>query len=338
MHPRFRSPHLGKRRFLRPRGDAPSSTSTSAPTTSVPPPTRRCTRNQLIRRLIGGGSSAHAEMHPALRVSGSVSEWFLRPRGDAPALGELTAIFSSVPPPTRRCTRVPARRGRRGGGSSAHAEMHPRERRSRVLLHRFLRPRGDAPSLRARSLTAERVPPPTRRCTARDRCHSRRSSGSSAHAEMHLCSRAFSSRSVWFLRPRGDAPTRFLASNLKIWVPPPTRRCTFHRPSDLGRLRGSSAHAEMHRGPTDRCTFAEGFLRPRGDAPGTNSIAADAWSVPPPTRRCTRTRRDDPRLRNGSSAHAEMHPPVSRRRLLPDGFLRPRGDAPVTPPPLAVIV
>ncbi len=113
-------------------------------------------------------------------------------------------------------------------------------------------------------------------------------------------------------------------------VPPPTRRCTAAADRAAPGVAGSSAHAEMHPRPLPRPHRRAGFLRPRGDAPD-HSLGVEVCSpVPPPTRRCTLREQRRARERNGSSAHAEMHPRVRAMGLTRSGFLRPRGDAPRT--------
>ena len=57
------------RRLLRPRGDAPRSGSRSVSSRRAPPPTRRCAVLGVNRQEHGCGSSAHAEMRPAITTS-----------------------------------------------------------------------------------------------------------------------------------------------------------------------------------------------------------------------------------------------------------------------------
>ncbi len=262
---------------------------------------------------------------------------FLRPRGDAPYREYLAPPAPWVPPPTRRCTRRPQPLQRSHEGSSAHAEMHRVRRDTTRTSSGFLRPRGDAPRDHRSRHAEEAVPPPTRRCTLALRDAGPRSTGSSAHAEMHPSTRNPRRLSGGFLRPRGDAPEHPKPAKAFRGVPPPTRRCTrVHRTRGDHRA-GSSAHAEMHRSPEGSPSSRTRFLRPRGDAPAWDWLAVEPTRVPPPTRRCTL---DPPVVlsrRVGSSAHAEMHlnlaiDPGTRAR-----FLRPRGDAPLIACPLALL-
>ncbi len=111
-------------------------------------------------------------------------------------------------------------------------------------------------------------------------------------------------------------------------VPPPTRRCTGPLTSVADRAHGSSAHAEMHPAQPQHAAPRAGFLRPRGDAPGTCASDVDHPEVPPPTRRCTGRGAFRGREGTGSSAHAEMHRRRGPGRCPRPRFLRPRGDAP----------
>ncbi len=185
MHPAADIATYPWHRFLRPRGDAPEPSSRAFIRRRVPPPTRRCTRSTRSPMRSACGSSAHAEMHPTRLTTCAGRPRFLRPRGDAPVGTVSASRRSTVPPPTRRCTRrLRARTGSRRG-SSAHAEMHLHHPRQRTTSRWFLRPRGDAPGRRWSPRACSRVPPPTRRCTAVPRASRRVPGGSSAHAEMH---------------------------------------------------------------------------------------------------------------------------------------------------------
>ncbi len=308
MHPRRRPSSRQLAGFLRPRGDAPERASPSARAQWVPPPTRRCTRRRASSPRSPSGSSAHAEMHRCADRDVGRAVGFLRPRGDAPHPMSVSNREVEVPPPTRRCTRAFDDGGRVLGGSSAHAEMHRRRLPRRDVGQRFLRPRGDAPATIIVSKRAAGVPPPTRRCTRGDPETEGEHRGSSAHAEMHPGPGARRRARARFLRPRGDAPVLRSVVDTAQAVPPPTRRCTHDRTRRIDRALGSSAHAEMHpaglRQQTPRCRF----LRPRGDAPGTSLQQPIQGAVPPPTRRCTPSARRAHPPREGSSAHAEMHP------------------------------
>jgi len=216
-----------------------------------------------------------------------------------------------------------------GAGSSAHAEMRRSTSGAQALRKRFLRPRGDAPDSGHESLRFNKVPPPTRRCAGPRRAWRRSHGGSSAHAEMRLIVWIAFAQRLWFLRPRGDAPTHPTVKPIALMVPPPTRRCAVTADPACDVRAGSSAHAEMRLRARNLRPDGRGFLRPRGDAPTEFTTMANDILVPPPTRRCAAGALARNPLDAGSSAHAEMRrlwrsPRASRR-----GFLRPRGDAPV---------
>ncbi len=145
MHPTTSVRRSGRRRFLRPRGDAPVARLQRRLAPAVPPPTRRCTDQRLPIARLAHGSSAHAEMHRDRARPRRGGARFLRPRGDAPVEALSRGLQLLVPPPTRRCTHDVGAQRLCPSGSSAHAEMHPRRRASVRPPRRFLRPRGDAP-------------------------------------------------------------------------------------------------------------------------------------------------------------------------------------------------
>ena len=152
MRPGGSSTSTTRSGLLRPRGDAPLLAVTFESRERAPPPTRRCAPRDLQRVCSGAGSSAHAEMRPRSRIGGSGEGGLLRPRGDAPPSAQRTARRATAPPPTRRCAHdgvgvsatipgspPPTRRCALAGhaqlepghGSSAHAEMRPRQVRLR---------------------------------------------------------------------------------------------------------------------------------------------------------------------------------------------------------------
>ena len=328
MRPRSTSTPRVSFGFLRSRGDAPHRRSSRPRARAVPPLTRRCAPRADARAVVLGGSSAHAEMRPRVMAFCCVFRRFLRSRGDAPGARTRQDDRSGVPPLTRRCANTRGEGRPACSGSSAHAEMRPFHARGALVRVRFLRSRGDAPAAAAACSSSSVVPPLTRRCAPKT--HRRRAvgSGSSAHAEMRPCEEIDAELAVRFLRSRGDAPAGRGDRSGRIRVPPLTRRCAPRPPALPCAPRGSSAHAEMRR---RRCTSASGvtgFLRSRGDAPGTGSLVTVTEGVPPLTRRCARERAVEESSGKGSSAHAEMRPrPLLPRRRAPR-FLRSRGDAP----------
>ena len=72
-------------------------------------------------------------------------------------------------------------------------------------------------------------------------------------------------------------------------------------------------------------------FRARGDAPLPGPAHPGAQSVPPRTRRCTLDLEFEAGEACGSSAHAEMHPPLADYSARAARFLRARGDAPSGP-------
>ena len=159
MRPRLISAMLMWCWFLRSRGDAPKH--------AVPPLARRCAFRATTIATVIPGSSARAEMR-LIRLSRVVSRlWFLRSRGDAPAVdgrsdapgGGLcsrgdapTTLFdvsglSWVPPLARRCAARGLLVTAWSYGSSARAEMRLGVSCKRLCAWLFLRSRGDAPYL-----------------------------------------------------------------------------------------------------------------------------------------------------------------------------------------------
>ena len=108
MRPTRRSPVAARAGFLRSRGDAPEDGTGHALEERVPPLTRRCARPRARGCAHRPGSSAHAEMRPAVSVFTTPRKRFLRSRGDAPPANERIERWKPVPPLTRRCARLPA--------------------------------------------------------------------------------------------------------------------------------------------------------------------------------------------------------------------------------------
>ena len=329
MRPSARRARMGRRRLLRPRGDAPPKRRRPRRKPRAPPPTRRCARDPTRDASSPPGSSAHAEMRPVCIPFEHGGPRLLRPRGDAPRLSRAFRACRGAPPPTRRCAVRLSRRPPHAAGSSAHAEMRPPADCGSGRRLWLLRPRGDAPRFRADLSVGVEAPPPTRRCArpAHDRAGA--SCGSSAHAEMRPRRGRRRSARARLLRPRGDAPFERTASGGLRMAPPPTRRCARRSAATSFESSGSSAHAEMRPRSRSPAPQARGLLRPRGDAPRSIISGRVGGKAPPPTRRCAPAALAEHVAGDGSSAHAEMRPDQGEEHVHEDRLLRPRGDAPV---------
>ena len=172
--------------------------------------------------------------------------------------------------------------------------------------------------------------------------------GSSAHAEIDPQPFIPSRWQAWLLRTRGDRPVLFpwgghphrapphtrrstrqsLRWTIRRKAPPHTRRSTrVYRYGRVG-LAGSSAHAEIDPSLWDQGLGSPRLLRTRGDRPPAASSSCLVQEAPPHTRRSTLR---IPRARSalfGSSAHAEIDPPLCSLVRLVSGLLRTRGDRP----------
>ncbi len=219
----------------------------------------------------------------------------------------LRVEATMAPPPTRRSTGRRRRMLRRGAGSSAHAEINPRNAAPATSSTWLLRPRGDQPFQEMASRGTMLAPPPTRRSTPLGGESRRALRGSSAHAEINPVPRATERARERLLRPRGDQPFSDEGALRRQRAPPPTRRSTVNQIGIPRRVAGSSAHAEINpRRPRSACA-ARRLLRPRGDQPRRSAGAARDHAAPPPTRRSTVRQARGHLGRDGSSAHAEIN-------------------------------
>src|SRR5690606_19416041 len=127
MHPGQLIQNTSSRGFLRTRGDAPLQRDFDRTIDGVPPHARRCTPPPADPTYAPQGSSARAEMHPIDGAPSVNLNRFLRTRGDAPSTVTFPAFRTSVPPHARRCTFSADLKSCQNDGSSARAEMHPKE-------------------------------------------------------------------------------------------------------------------------------------------------------------------------------------------------------------------
>src|SRR5262249_56593205 len=135
---------------------------------------------------------------------------------------EYEPFGAKVPPPTRRSTPAVGQRIDRRSGSSAHAEIDPIPAPYCWPVMRFLRPRGDRPSLTRAMHFPVAVPPPTRRSTLPRSRGRLPAGGSSAHAEIDPRISPAVPANHWFLRPRRDPPPASHHCPPPPPVPPPT--------------------------------------------------------------------------------------------------------------------
>src|SRR5258705_86441 len=95
-------------------------------------------------------------------------------------------------------------------------------------------------------------------------------------------------------------------------------------------LLGSSAHAEIDPPSRRKRSLWGGLLRPSGERPARVPTRIVRWRAPPPTRRSTPISGNAGIRCGGSSAHAEIDPPLPCAPRQAGGLLRPRGDRPVS--------
>ena len=192
--------------FLRTRGDRPVAGPGAGRPSRVPPHARRSTPVQSLEFCHGHGSSARAEIDPHALLRLPECRGFLRTRGDRPCPALSAHPPGEVPPHARRSTRHG--RNARGDhpGSSARAEIDPRDAAAAAVGLGFLRTRGDRPNEHLRGHQDARVPPHARRSTPQRFLSSRRFAGSSARAEIDPRSKPWARDASRFLRTRGDRP------------------------------------------------------------------------------------------------------------------------------------
>ncbi len=315
-------------RLLRPRGDAPYSGRSSAPTLAAAPPARRCAPASITGRPPVVGCSARAEMRPDEEECEEDGVGLLRPRGDAPCSRAEMPPPPQAAPPARRCAPRRSLRALARRGCSARAEMRPVPTASSTTATWLLRPRGDAPSSRPSGCAGDAAAPPARRCALQGRCAAEDGLGCSARAEMRPRPVLRAARRGRLLRPRGDAPDDARAMSGLFGAAPPARRCARVEASRRFPWLGCSARAEMRRSRSGSATRRAWLLRPRGDAPRRRLDVSIGKKAAPPARRCAPEGLALSVTGQGCSARAEMRPTGRSRWARPSGLLRPRGDAP----------
>ena len=279
----------------------------------------------------------------------AVERRFPRTRGDAPRRRHRPWPQGPLPPHTRGCTVEEWIELSSIKASPAHAGMHRFHERLIDVEGGFPRTRGDAPRNRFPDALAEMLPPHTRGCTGHSMSASSSGGASPAHAGMHrtenpppklkIASPAHAGmhRTIFpdagkqssFPRTRGDAPSSSSTPPKRLSLPPHTRGCTHERTGTLSLARASPAHAGMHPALRSAGPVRRGFPRTRGDAPPVDYNLAANQALPPHTRGCTRLEAPAICSTTASPAHAGMHPLGEEDSILPAGFPRTRGDAPV---------
>ena len=308
MHPAQSVGHSRDPGFPRARGDAPVASTPFSVSSTIPPRSRGCTLQAVMRYEQLDDSPALAGMHPDPAAHAGTADRFPRARGDAPCRPSFRACRMTIPPRSRGCTHgivVPLRHAR---DSPALAGMHPRGLGDIEGRVRFPRARGDAPRRRRVPEHRREIPPRSRGCTLHDLKLFSVEADSPALAGMHPGSGPAASARTRFPRARGDAPY----------------------PDQTGtiRVRDSPALAGMHPCPPPLDVNCSGFPRARGDAPGHRYTREHIESIPPRSRGCTRVEHRDPRRGRDSPALAGMHPTEGWHPLSWHRFPRARGDAP----------
>ena len=233
-----------------------------------------------------------------------------------------------APPHTRGSTLEWARRGRRHGGSPAHAGIDPRRATRRGGSTRLPRTRGDRPTPSAARHPPDVAPPHTRGSTRIQRPHPVAPHGSPAHAGIDPRREEGHGHHRRLPRTRGDRPGAEPADVIIAAAPPhtrgSTRRVTHRHPA----ARGSPAHAGIDPAATRPATPCARLPRTRGDRPRFILGGVTFTGAPPHTRGSTRGVRRTPRRPGGSPAHAGIDPHRAATPLQRPRLPRTRGDRP----------
>ena len=294
----------------------------------APPPTRGWTHCvELVHRDLAG-SPAHAGMDLLLIGAGETWAWLPRPRGDGPAMSEVTIDLIRAPPPTRGWTLITSKHIDLVHGSPAHAGMDPGRATRFGIRRRLPRPRGDGPFFADRPDGGHLAPPPTRGWTLLALGGPLLVLGSPAHAGMDLARLRKSLHDTRLPRPRGDGPQDRGLVHAPPAAPPPTRGWTQRASMAFRRFVGSPAHAGMDPSTRRRMRLRCRLPRPRGDGPAGSMAKSMRCQAPPPTRGWTVNPASAPCREPGSPAHAGMDPSTMRRRCAAGRLPRPRGDGP----------
>ncbi len=152
--------------------------------------------------------------------------------------------------------------------------------------------------------------------------------GSSARAEVYRRGHACLVRGPGLLRTRGGLPDFWLLDRGFSVAPPHARRSTRVFTEHVLPRAGSSARAEVYLSEQAEAVAEVGLLRTRGGLPLKAVSALGRKGAPPHARRSTRRPRAAVRAVVGSSARAEVYPPMAHMRRAPARLLRTRGGLP----------
>ncbi len=137
-------------KYLRVRGEEPSTLDTAVRTAEIPPRARR--RGFVLRRAhsIIGNTSACAEKSANHPPALACTRKYLRVRGEETATAIGTPLAMEIPPRARRRVAHHGAAPWRPGNTSACAEKRPNQHINRGGLWKYLRVRGEESSIWSR--------------------------------------------------------------------------------------------------------------------------------------------------------------------------------------------
>ena len=290
--------------YPRPRGEAAPTCRTTRRGRGLSPPTRGSHDDGGLARLAQRSIPAHAGKPPSASTGPHRAWVYPRPRGEAMAAGAAINPETGLSPPTRGSHTPKAFRVDRHGSIPAHAGK-PRGRRVPHMPPRvYPRPRGEATAPTSRSVSPAGLSPPTRGSRSCRPCRGRRPGSIPAHAGKPTGTRAASTISWVYPRPRGEALAVGTRRFSRTGLSPPTRGSP-SCPDNGSYWSGSiPAHAGKPSVPAAATMRSRVYPRPRGEAMPTRVISCSAAGLSPPTRGSPPGRGWPPPVRGSIPAHA----------------------------------
>ena len=243
------------------------------------------------------GSSAHARVHRSRGAKSRLACRFLRARAGSPLFDEAALHAIRVSPRTRGFTAHLSFVEPGSLGFSAHAQVHRGRRLRWVVAGRFFRARAGLHGWQVRVVRdcaghptkginrfLEEVLPRTRGFTVSRALSRSKYDGSSAHARVHRSMRTSPTVRQWFFRARAGSPWSSPFEVPLTMVLLRTRGFTGQRDGMVRALRGSSAHARVHRRCGMSSCSSSRFFRARAGSPGLSYADACKLMVLPRTR------------------------------------------------------
>ena len=272
-------------KYLRVRGEEWSHSHRTWAATEIPPRARRRVIYSLRMVTRHGNTSACAEKSRRCRWGTGGRRKYLRVRGEEHAATSWRVIHSEIPPRARRRAATDDTPPRLIGNTSACAEKRRGTPRWASRRWKYLRVRGEEPTMSETKCHELGIPPRARRRVVPYLHPTKPNGNTSACAEKRWCGTPHAGQYWKYLRVRGEEAMPRCSTWLASEIPPRARRREDTLLAEVVDDGNTSACAEKRHRAVRRACRTGKYLRVRGEEWCATTLGRRRSEIPPRARR-----------------------------------------------------